>query len=168
MKKCDHLLAGGSPGYCDESSDDRHCKDCPAVPVKVYWLSRHSLSPAQVQAIKRLHGEDVIILHEPIVLEGLDALAEAIHSRNDGFVYAVAPAHMVAKASIACALGGYQFGVFENHPLKRADGSFGLKAVYHILPDRYEPMARIVEVWTNPDPLSDQGEALIPIERRNK
>ena len=45
----------------------------------------------------------------------------------------------------------------ENHPGKRAYGQFGLAAVYHVGNGKLE------KVWVNPDPTSDQGEALIAV-----
>jgi hypothetical protein len=122
--------------------------------MKVYWLSRHDLSPAQLKAIKELHGEDVEVLKESVVFETIDGLANYIRSHQDGFVYAVAG----APHYLCAALSGLSFGVFENHPQKRKDGSFGLKAVYHI-------NGGISQVWVNDDPLSDEGEPLIPIIR---
>lgn len=122
--------------------------------MKIYWLSRHDLSPAQVQAIKDLHGEAVEIIKDPVVLSGMEGLADYIR-QHDGFVYAVAGAPHYINA----ALGGFSFGVFENHPAKRQDGSFGLAAVYQI------GDGKLTKVWVNPDPASDKGEALIPISR---
>ena len=49
--------------------------------------------------------------------------------------------------------------VFENHPQKRQDGSFGLRAVYHV------NGRELRKVWENTDPLGDQGEALMPVKR---
>ena len=123
--------------------------------MKVYWLSRHEFSPAQWRAIRDLHGDDVQVVHEKLTLEGLDGLADYIRGHGDGFVYAVAGAAHYVRA----ALAGSSFGVFENHPQKRADGSFGLAAVYHV------GGGEIRRVWVNPDPLSDQGESLIPVVR---
>jgi hypothetical protein len=60
---------------------------------------------------------------------------------------------------VTAALRGLRFGVFENHPRKRQDGSFGLAAVYHVASGSIEA------VWRNPDPTSDLGEALIPVVR---
>lgn len=122
---------------------------------KVYWLSRHALSPAQVSAVKLLHGDSVEIVCEAVSFTGLDGLKQAISERTDGYVYAVVPAHM----SIAAALQGCAFGLFENHPAKRLDGSFGLASVYHVND------GQIQQVYQNPDPESDLGEALIPVIR---
>ena len=121
--------------------------------MKIYWLSRHDLSPSQVSAIRSLHGEDVEIMKDPVVFSNTDGLADYIRSHCfDGFVYAVAG----APHYIAAALAGFPFGVFENHPQKRQDGTFGLAAVYHV-------EGKLEKVWVNPDPTSDQGEALIPV-----
>lgn len=120
---------------------------------KVYWLSRHELSAAQKSAIQCLHG-DTEIVKDPVTFASMDSLAEYIKS-HDGFVYAVAG----APHYLAAALAGLSFGVFENHPQKRQDGSFGLAAVYHI------NAGKIEKVWINPDPASDNGEALIPVAR---
>lgn len=123
---------------------------------RVYWLSRHQLSPAQAQSLRDLHGEDVEVVHEPQVFASTNGLAEYIASHADGFVYAVAgPQHYVAAA-----LAGQPFGMFENHPGKRADGQFGLKAVHHAKD------GALTQVWLNPDPESDTGEALVPVPRR--
>jgi hypothetical protein len=121
--------------------------------MKVYWLSRHDLSIAQMRAIKDLHGEDVEIIKNPLVFASIEDLADFIR-QNDGFVYAVAG----APHYLSAALSGCRFGVFENHPQKRADGQFGLAAVYHI-------NGKLEKVWVNPDPTSDCGEPLIPILR---
>lgn len=123
--------------------------------MKVYWVSRHDLSPAQMQAIKALHGEDVQVVKEAMVFDNTEGLADYIRNHADGFVYAVAG----APHYLAAALAGFRFGVFENHPAKRQDGSFGLKAVYHV-------DGSLKKVWVNPDPLSDSGEALSPIITR--
>lgn len=121
--------------------------------MKIYWLSRHDLSPAQQRAIRDLHGENVEIVKDPRTLEDLEGLANYIREHDDGFVYAVVPAHMAIHA----ALEGYSFGLFANHPQKRADGSFGLAAVYWV------GEGRITQVWVNPDPMSDEGEPLVPV-----
>ncbi|MFH0912228.1 MAG: hypothetical protein V1807_01040 [Patescibacteria group bacterium] len=138
---------------------------------KVYWLSRHDLSPAQQQAIRDLHGEDVEVIKDPVSLEGLSGLFKYILDHRDGFVYAVAPAHMILHA----ALYGLEFGMFENHPGKRQDGQFGLKSVWHVIchyggigtkgPEADYVCAEVKEIWTNPDPMSDQGEILVPVSR---
>lgn len=120
---------------------------------KVYWVSRHDLSPAQVQAITTLHGE-VQIVKDPVVFASVDGLADYIREHEDGFVYAVAGAPHYLHA----ALTGLRFGVFENHPQRRQDGTFGLASVYHV-------DGTLQKVWSNPDPLSDVGEALIPVAR---
>lgn len=124
---------------------------------KIYWLSRHDLSPAQVSAIRSLHGEDAEIVKNPVVFNSADALADYIRNHADGFIYAVAsPPHY-----ITAALAGLRFGVFENHPKKREDGNFGLAAVYHV------NMGSLKKVWVNPDPMNDEGEALVPIIRHD-
>lgn len=123
--------------------------------MKVYWLSRHDLSPAQVRAVRDLHGEGAEVVKEPVVFSNTDGLADYIRSHSDGFIYAVAG----TVHYITAALANLRFGVFENHPQKRIDGSFGLAAVYHI------GDGKIVKVYANPDPLSDVGESLIPILR---
>ena len=136
---------------------------------KIYWLSRHDLSPAQQQAISDFHGE-VEVVKEAAVFNSEAGLAEIIQARRDGFCYAVAGAVHYLKA----AEYGLGFGIFENHPAKRQDGSFGLKAVYHIEPyctvpcgghEHGQPSFVVRKVWDNPDPLSDKGEALIPVAR---
>ena len=146
------------------------------VPARIYWLSRHDLSPAQMSAIRDLHGEDAEVVKDPVVFSNTDGLADYIRSHADGFVYAVAG----APHYIAAALVGLRFGVFENHPQKRQDGSFGLAAVYHVDVEivhhdgrvcDYLPLTRasirgsLKKVWVNPDPMSDRGEALIPVAR---
>jgi len=120
---------------------------------KVYWVSRHDLSPAQDSAIRDLHGEDAEVVKDPVVFSSVEGLADYIGS-HDGFVYAVAGApHYLHAALESC-----KFGVFENHPARRQDGTFGLAAVYHV-------EGSLKKVWVNPDPASDQGEALIPVAR---
>jgi len=120
--------------------------------MKIYWVSRHNLSPAQQAAIRALHGK-VEVIKDPVEFRGPEGLAEYIRNHPDGFVYAVAG----AAHYIYAALSGCSFGVFENHPQKRADGSFGLAAVYHV------EGGQIRKVWVNPDPLSDEGEPLVPL-----
>lgn len=143
--------------------------------MNVYWLSRHELSPAQRMAIRDLHGDDTEIIRDPVVFESPDGLLDYIRAHMDGFVYAVAG----ASHYISAALEGAYFGIFENYPGKRADGTFGLAAVYHVVETKdeyalktayysggYNPSPRILEkVWVNPDPESDEGEALVPIAR---
>ena len=123
--------------------------------MKIFWLSRHDLSPAQVSAIRSLHGEDAEVVKDPMVFSNTDGLTDYIRKNQDSFVYAVAG----APHYISAALSGLRFGVFENHPQKRQDGTFGLAAVYHVSDGSLQ------KVWTNPDPISDKGEALLPIER---
>jgi hypothetical protein len=122
--------------------------------MKVLWISRHDLSAAQVSAIRAIHGADVDIKKDPAVLTNSEGLADYIHKNPDAFVYAVAG----APHYIAAALAGLRFGVFENHPAKRADGSFGLAAVYHVVD------GSLKKVWVNSDPMSDTGEALMPVK----
>lgn len=123
--------------------------------MKIFWLSRHDLSPAQVSAIHSLHGEDAEVVKDPVVFQNTEGLADYIRRNQDGFVYAVAG----APHYIAAALAGLRFGVFENHPQKRQDGSFGLATVYHV------SNGQLKKVWVNPNPASDKGEALIPVAR---
>src|SRR3989344_3849424 len=122
--------------------------------AKVYWLSRHNLTLAQKQAICDLHGGVVEIVTDSVVFTAFEELVDYIRSHPDGFVYAVAGAPHYIKA----AFSGLRFGVFENHPQKRQDGTFGLAAVYHV-------GGSLKKVWVNPDPTSDKGEALIPVVR---
>lgn len=127
---------------------------------KVYWLSRHQLSPAQQQALKDIWGEDVEVVHEDVTFDENYSLNQAIADRKDGFVYAVAPV-----ISLIYAYAWYNdFGIFENDPKKRADGAFGLKAVWHFRANEdYHPEPPAINrVWENPDPSSDEGEALTP------
>lgn len=133
--------------------------------MTIRWLSRHDLSPAQLRAIRDLHGEAAEVVKEPVVFTTTEGLADYIREHVGDFVYAVAGAPHYLHA----ALSGCRFGVFENHPQKRQDGMFGLAAVYHVIP---EPLAghsgiggHIAKVWSNPDPTSDQGEVLIPVNR---
>jgi len=123
--------------------------------MKVFWTSRHDLSPAQVSAIHALHGEDAEVVKDSVVFSNTDGLADYIRNHADSFVYAVAG----APHYLTAALAGLRFGVFENHPQKRQDGSFGLAAVYHV------GSGSLKKVWVNPDPTSDRGEALQPIAR---
>jgi len=122
--------------------------------MRIYWLSRHDLSPAQVSAIRALHGEDAEVVKDPVVFSNTDGLADYIRNHADGFVYAVAG----PQNYIAAVFAGLRFGVFENHPQKRQDGMFGLAAVYHV-------DGSLKKVWVNPDPTSDKGEAMIPVAR---
>ena len=121
----------------------------------IYWLSRHDLSPAQEVAIRALHGEDAEVVKDPISFTNQDGLVDYVRQHGNGFVYAVAG----ASHYIAAALAGCRFGVFENHPQKRQDGTFGLAAVYHV------GDGKLMKIWVNPDPASDKGEALIPVIR---
>lgn len=122
---------------------------------KVLWLSRHDLSNGQLAAIRALHGENVEIVKDPVVFQSHEGLADYISQHSDAFVYAVAGAPHYLYA----ALGGLQFGVFENHPAKRQDGTFGLAKVWHIANRELEL------VWVNENPESDNGEALVPVAR---
>lgn len=119
---------------------------------KIFWISRHDLSPGQIQAIHDLHG-DVEIVKDSVVFETTEGLTDYIRQHSDGFVYSVAG----APHYIAAVLAGESFGVFENHPGRRQNGAFGLAAVYHVV-DRL-----LKKVWINPDPESDEGESLVPI-----
>lgn len=94
---------------------------------KIYWLSRHNLSPAQIQAISDIHGEAEIV-KDNVNFDDSNGLVDYIRKHEDSFVYAVAS----GSHYISAALSGLQFGIFENYPQKRQDGSFGLSAVYHI------------------------------------
>jgi len=122
---------------------------------KVFWVSRHQLSPAQKQAISDLHGSDCQIEHLTIQFDSMLGLAEFISTHPRDIIYAVAG----APHYLAAALSGLKFGVFENHPQKRQDGVFGLKSVYWVR--NYE----IREVWRNSNPLSDNGEMLMPVRQ---
>lgn len=113
--------------------------------MKVYWVSRHDISPAQKRAIRDLHGEDAEIIKDPVVFSTTEGLADYISTHPDGFVYAVAGAVHCVHA----ALSGCSFGIFENDPKKRENRSFGLAAVYHVVD------GEIKKVWVNPDPMSD-------------
>ena len=122
---------------------------------RVYWVSRHELSAGQQRALRDLHGTDVEMKKDPVQFGDYMGLADYIRGHPDGFVYTVAGAPHYLHA----ALEGERFGVFENHPQKRQDGSFGLRAVYHV------NGRELRKVWENTDPLGDQGEALMPVKR---
>ena len=94
--------------------------------MRVYWVSRHELSPAQRRALEDLH-KNLTVIHDPQVFGAPDGLLNYI-KKSDGFVYAVAG----AAHYLTAALAGARFGIFENDPAKRANGSFGLSAVYHV------------------------------------
>ena len=119
--------------------------------MRIYWVSRHELSPAQLQAIKELHGHDAEIIHDPVEFGRFDELAGYIDCRPAGFVYVVAggPHYIHAALSSRC------FGIFENHSKKRADGMLGLRAVYHV------KSGKIRKVWENINPESDEGEIVV-------
>lgn len=104
---------------------------------KIYWVSRHQLTPDQMQALREIHEDDIEVIHEPVVFRELDGLTRYIQSHQDGFVYAVAGAAQMISAATQCTDQNspgepYVFGVFENDPERRADGSFGVAAVYHV------------------------------------
>lgn len=122
----------------------------------IHWISRHELSPAQKQALLDLHG-DVQVVRQALVFEDVDGLRLFIESiGEDDFVYAVAG----APHYLAAALSGCEFGVFLNHPGRRADGTFGLHYVFHVVANE------LTKVWENPDPTSDEGERLdVKVER---
>lgn len=123
--------------------------------MKIYWLSRHELSPAQRKAIRDLHGEDAEVVKDPVTFGVPEALVDYILQHADGFVYVVAAApHYISAALASCP-----FGVFENHPGKRQDGNFGLAAVYHV------GDGMLKKVWVNSDPESDEGETLVSVVR---
>ncbi|OGF82438.1 hypothetical protein A3B18_03800 [Candidatus Giovannonibacteria bacterium RIFCSPLOWO2_01_FULL_46_13] len=142
---------------------------------KVIWLSRHDLSAAQVKALRELHGEDAEIVKESPSLNGPEGLLDFIEKTDKAgygntFVYAVAAAVHYISATIR----GKPFGIFENHPQKRMDGSFGLAAVYWVNVNRNYPCTdermpaghdSLRKVWVNPDPMTDFGETLIPVVR---
>src|SRR3989344_1745550 len=99
--------------------------------AKVYWVSRHDLSPAQRRAIRDIHGEAAEVVKDAVTFTADDGLAEYIRHHADGFVYAVAGQSHTLIACCDCLM----FGVFVNHPEKRQDGQFGLAAVYHVGPE---------------------------------
>ncbi len=130
---------------------------------KIYWVSRHDLSPAQLSAIRDLHGADLEIVKDPVVFQSVEGLAGYIREHGDGFVYAVAGApYYLHAALVPC-----QFGVFENHPARRQDGTFGLATVYHVTVVEQQGIdfPVFMKVWVNPNPMSDRGESLIPVAR---
>jgi len=122
----------------------------------IFWISRHELSPAQTKAILDLHG-DVEVKRQEVVFDEVGGLKSLIESVDEGdFVYAVAG----APHYLAAALSGCEFGVFLNHPGRRANGTFGLHCVFHVVG------GELVKVWENPDPNSDEGERLdVTVER---
>ena len=122
---------------------------------RVYWIARHPLTAAQNRAIRDLHGEDVEIVHEAITFQDDMALARLLEERTDGFVYAVAGIQHFLNAVDVDHGHSVQFGIFANHPGKRANGTFGLAAVYHWLE------GALFRVWHNPDPESDHGDRLL-------
>lgn len=122
--------------------------------TKIYWLSRHALSPGQNKALADLHGE-VEVTQVPVNFDGDEGLARFVAEHRDGFVYAVATAVQYMTAMTR----GTPFGLFVNHPAKRADSTFGLAAVYHVSGNS------ITRMWSNPDPASDTGEKLTPVRR---
>lgn len=127
--------------------------------MKVYWFSRHALSPAQQQAIRDLHGEDAEIVHDTGPFADLNDCIWRIRraaAAAGTAVYAVLPAHF----AVALATADVRFGMFENHPSKRANGQFGLKSVWRTLFNDSLERTEVVEVWTNPDPQADCGELL--------
>lgn len=99
--------------------------------------------------MRTLHGVYVEIVKDPTVFVTTDGLADYVREHGDGFVYAVAD----VPFCIAAALARLRFGVFVHHPAQR-DGSCTLAGVYHI------GHGSISRVWFNPNPASDQGEAL--------
>lgn len=129
--------------------------------AKILWVSRHDLSPAQVAAIRELHGADAEIVKDPVSFTDFEGLKEYIFDNPEAFVYVVAGAPHYLDA----ALSGFQFGFFENHPGRRADGVFGLKAVYHVVTFDDGRPGVLVQVWENHDPESDEGEVLEPVRR---
>jgi hypothetical protein len=140
--------------------------------TKVKWMSRHPLSPAQQVAVRALHGEDVEIIHDTEPFNGTDEFLDRASDKAVAFVYAVAPAHMIA-AYVARSASPYSpaaLGFFENHPGKRADGQFGLKAVHWVTKSPGEEFGgpdwvEVKEVWVNNDPASDTGDALVAVAR---
>lgn len=50
-------------------------KEINAIAEKVYWISKHELSPAQLAQIRTLKGNDVEIIHEEVAFEGSDVVA---------------------------------------------------------------------------------------------
>lgn len=115
----------------------------------IRWVSRHELSPAQRRAIADLHG-NVEVMKDSVVFQTVDGLKCYIAAHEGDFVYAVAGAPHYLDA----ALSGCEFGVFLNHPGRRADGTFGLHCVFHVVG------GELKKVWENPDPQSDEGERL--------
>lgn len=132
---------------------------------KIMWVSRHPLSLAQKTAITTLHGADVVITHNPVVFDGFTGLTDLIRQNRDYFIYAVAgAAHYLHAAANGC-----DFGVFENDPIRRQDGQFGLKAVYHCLQisidGAYSGTPQLTQVWINDNPDGDNGDSLAPVRR---
>ncbi|KKW14247.1 MAG: hypothetical protein UY53_C0002G0036 [Parcubacteria group bacterium GW2011_GWA2_50_10] len=78
--------------------------------AKVYWLSRHELSPGQIQALRDLHGADVEVVREPVVFQTAESLADFIRQHPDGFVYAVAGAPHYRRVATGLAATSPGFG----------------------------------------------------------
>ena len=83
--------------------------------TKVYWVSRHDMSPAQLLAVRYMHGEDTEVLKDSVTFEGPDGLQKYIETHSDGVVYAVATS---AQFMWAALNGRGEFGFFENHPAR--------------------------------------------------
>lgn len=123
---------------------------------KVFWVSRHPLSPAQLQAIGEIWGKDVEIVHDPVIFAlHEDFLSYLVSRPENSFVYAVVPAHY----AVIAACEHKEFGLFENFPARRQDGTFGLAAVWHV------QEGACVRRWVNPNPSADQGDVLTPVSR---
>jgi len=111
------------------------CVSPSEFPRKVRWVSRHKLTPAQEEAFKTIHRlvwgvECKQIIEESKVFraDNPNALADFLKSHPDEFVYVVASSHHY----ISAVLQGCSFGVVVNHPARRKDGTFKLRAVYHV------------------------------------
>ncbi|MEK7532530.1 MAG: hypothetical protein AAB579_02925 [Patescibacteria group bacterium] len=50
--------------------------------MKIYGLSRHDLSPAQVRAIRDLHGEDAVVVKDAVVCVSSNARTEYVRAHD--------------------------------------------------------------------------------------
>ncbi|MEJ0021508.1 MAG: hypothetical protein WDN47_02895 [Candidatus Doudnabacteria bacterium] len=111
---------------------------------KIYWVSRQKMSLGQIKAVREIHGDDVKIIKDRVVFKTTEAFGEYLAEHHDGFTYTTAETSHCLWAAVN---GHQEFGVFENHALRRKDDALELKAVYHVV--RVSNRVEFQLAWTS-------------------